>query len=414
MSQYEGIEFMNGRISTARKWWLVIFMGVISTTGPLSLDMYLPGLPAMQRYFHSSASTLQLSITFCLIGLAVGQLIVGPISDRIGRRIPLIVGFALYSITSILLIFTSNIYIFIVIRLIQGLAGSTGQVLSRAVARDMFSGHELTKFYAMLMAVNGAFPIISPIIGGILLPIVHWQGIFVLLFVIGILVVLGVIFTLPETFVSEEQNLATLGQTFKALGGMFGKRRFILIALTQGLVFGSLFSYISASSFVFQSYFHMTVGQFSLLYAINGLGIILGNNLPSYLPDQISDRDIMTGGLVGGLFAGVLLIGSLLLQPMAILVIIPLFITVFCVGIVNTVATSMAMSLEGRQNAGAASAVLGLLMNIIGALASPLAGIMGTQSYAPLAWLIFGFELVGLILFQLARTKGQTNHNVDK
>ncbi len=164
---------MNEKISTVRKWWLVFFMGVVSATGPLSMDMYLPGLPEMQRAFHSSASTLQLSITFCLIGLAVGQLIVGPISDRIGRRVPLVVGFGLYAVTSLMLIFTTNIYLFIGIRLIQGLAGSTGQVLSRAVARDLFNGHELTKFYAMLMAVNGAFPIIAPIIGGALLSIVQ-------------------------------------------------------------------------------------------------------------------------------------------------------------------------------------------------------------------------------------------------
>lgn len=405
---------MNEKISTVKKWWLVFFMGVVSATGPLSMDMYLPGLPEMQRAFHSSASTLQLSITFCLIGLAVGQLIVGPISDRIGRRVPLVVGFGLYAVTSLVLIFTTNIYLFIGIRLIQGLAGSTGQVLSRAVARDLFNGHELTKFYAMLMAVNGAFPIIAPIIGGALLSIVQWQGIFVLLFVIGILVMVGVLCTLPETLKVTNNEVLTLGQTFKGLGAMFGKRQFILIALTQGLIFGALFSYISASSFVFQTYFHMTVGQFSLLYAINGLGIILGNNLPGYLPEQIKDSDILNGGLIGGMFAGVLLVGSLLLRPMAILVIIPLFIVVFCVGVVNTVATSMAMSLGGRTNAGAASAVLGLLMNIIGALASPLAGIMGTQSYAPLAWLIFGFEFLGLILFQLTRFGAKSSNYVDR
>ena len=405
---------MNEKISTVRKWWLVFFMGVVSATGPLSMDMYLPGLPEMQRAFHSSASTLQLSITFCLIGLAVGQLIVGPISDRIGRRVPLVVGFGLYAVTSLMLIFTTNIYLFIGVRLIQGLAGSTGQVLSRAVARDLFNGHELTKFYAMLMAVNGAFPIIAPIIGGALLSIVQWQGIFVLLFVIGILVMVGVLCTLPETLKVTNNEVLTLGQTFKGLGAMFGKRQFILIALTQGLIFGALFSYISASSFVFQTYFHMTVGQFSLLYAINGLGIILGNNLPGYLPEQIKDSDILNGGLIGGMFAGGLLVGSLLLRPMAILVIIPLFIVVFCVGVVNTVATSMAMSLGGRTNAGAASAVLGLLMNIIGALASPLAGIMGTQSYAPLAWLIFGFEFLGLILFQLTRFGAKSSNYVDK
>ncbi|AEV95901.1 multidrug effflux MFS transporter [Pediococcus claussenii] len=390
------------KLSKFDRVWLVFFMGLVSATGPLSLDMYLPGLPQMQSYFHSSASALQLSITFCLIGLAVGQLFVGPISDHYGRKIPLIGGFLLYAITSLSLIFIHNIWLFIFIRLLQGLAGSAGQVLSRAVARDIYDGRELTKFYSMLMAVNGAFPIIAPIIGGILLPLVGWQGIFILLFIIGILVVIGVIFTIPETLKSGQRGSQPIKESFVDMLKMFSHHRFVLIALTQGLVFGALFSYIAASSFVFESFFHMSVHQFSILYAINGLGIILGNNLPGYLMDYVKNRDLLLGGLIVGTFASCLMVGSLLVDPMPILVIIPLFVVVFCVGIVNTMATSMAMSIEGSSNAGAASAVLGLLMNIIGALASPLSGIMGAQSYAPMAFLIFGSEVLGLILFIFA------------
>ncbi|WP_353989592.1 multidrug effflux MFS transporter [Pediococcus argentinicus] len=397
-------------MSKVKQIWLIGFMGLVSATGPLSMDMYLPGLPQMQHYFGSSASMLQLSITFCLVGLAVGQLFIGPLSDHIGRRIPLMVGFALYGLTSLACVFAPNIWIFILLRLIQGLAGSTGQVLSRAVTRDMFEGKELTRFYAMLMAVNGVFPIISPIIGGILLPFVHWEGIFILLFVIGVLTVIGVFFTIPETLPITSRRDEPILNSFKSMLKMFSHRRFVLIALVQGLIFGALFSYISASSFVFQNYFHMTVGQFSFLYAINGLGIILGNNLPGYLTDYISNQRILMGALVVGLFASVLMVGSLFVSPMAILVIIPLFIVIFCVGIVNTVATSMAMGIEGRENGGSASAVLGLLMNIIGALASPIAGVMGAHSYAPMAILIFGCELSGLALFYLSnRVRRVTN-----
>ena len=179
---------------------------------------------------------------------------------------------------------------------------------------------------------------------------------------------------------------------------MFTKRDFVLIALIQGLVFGSLFSYISASSFVFQNFFHLTAQQFSLLYALNGLGIIIGNNIPAYLTEKLTSWQILKATLLLGSLSGVVMVGSLFLTPNILLVAVPLFIVVVCIGVVNTIATSLAMSSQST-NTGSASAVLGLLMNIVGGIFTPLAGALGNQSYAPMAILILISELGALGLF---------------
>ncbi|GAA2852874.1 multidrug effflux MFS transporter [Pediococcus damnosus] len=386
------------QVSKGRKLWLTFFLGLISATGPLSLDMYLPALPTMQAAFHTSTSVIQLSITFCLIGLAVGQLIVGPLSDKFGRKVPLAIGFALFALTSVLIMLVHSITLFLVLRFIQGLAGSAGQVLSRAVACDLFSGKELIKFFSILMGVNGIFPIISPIIGGFLLNFMSWRGIFGFLTVIGVLVVFGIWLTLDETLPQSSRSTQGVLQSFRSLGSVFKQREFILIALIQGLVFGALFSYISASSFVFQNFFRLTAQQFSLLYALNGLGIIIGNNIPAYLTNKLSGRQVLSLALILGSVSGVIMVGSLLLTPNILLVAVPLFVVVICIGIVNTIATSIAMSSQST-NTGSASAVLGLLMNIVGGIFTPLAGALGNRSYAPMAVLILISELGALGLF---------------
>ncbi|AMV67218.1 Bicyclomycin resistance protein [Pediococcus damnosus] len=386
------------QVSKGRKLWLTFFLGLISATGPLSLDMYLPALPTMQAAFHTSTSVIQLSITFCLIGLAVGQLIVGPLSDKFGRKVPLAIGFALFALTSVLIMLVHSITLFLVLRFIQGLAGSAGQVLSRAVARDLFSGKELIKFFSILMGVNGIFPIISPIIGGFLLNFMSWRGIFGFLTVIGVLVVFGIWLTLDETLPQSSRSTQGVLQSFRSLGSVFKQREFILIALIQGLVFGALFSYVSASSFVFQNFFRLTAQQFSLLYALNGLGIIIGNNIPAYLTNKLSGRQVLSLALILGSVSGVIMVGSLLLTPNILLVAVPLFVVVICIGIVNTIATSIAMSSQST-NTGSASAVLGLLMNIVGGIFTPLAGALGNRSYAPMAVLILISELGALGLF---------------
>ncbi|WP_412989208.1 multidrug effflux MFS transporter [Pediococcus siamensis] len=360
--------------------------------------MYLPALPVMQTAFHTQTAIIQMSITTCLIGLAVGQLIVGPLSDHIGRRGPLAGGFAIFAVSALAIMNVKSVGLFLLIRFIQGLAGSAGQVLARAVARDLFSGKELTKFFAMLMAVNGVFPIISPVIGGFLLNFMSWRGIFGLLAVIGVLVVVGIWTTLEETLPPERRSHAGLLKGLRALTLMFTKRDFMLIATIQGLVFGALFSYIAASSFVFQNFFHLSAQQFSLLYAVNGLGIIIGNNLPAYFSAKVANMRMLALALGMGTTAAGIMVGSLFFTASLWVIAIALFVVVICIGMVNTLATSMAMNSQ-TENAGSASAVLGLTMNIIGGVFSPLAGAMGAHTYAPMAGLIFACEVGGLVLF---------------
>ncbi len=209
---------MDWKLSKAKLTWLIFILGVVSATGPLSIDLYLPALPQMTKTLNASASLVQLSLSACLVGLAVGQLIAGPLSDKYGRKNPLILGFILFSVISLMIAFTNSVTFLIILRFIQGLAGSAGQVLSRAIARDLFAGPRLTRFYSMQSAVNGIFPVISPVIGGFMIRFVNWQGIFILLAIIGFLILIGIIFGIQESLPST-QRIA--GSTTKTIFQMF-------------------------------------------------------------------------------------------------------------------------------------------------------------------------------------------------
>ncbi|GAF36834.1 hypothetical protein JCM14108_1823 [Lentilactobacillus farraginis DSM 18382 = JCM 14108] len=190
---------MASKPNLIKRIWLVFILGTISATGPLSIDLYLPALPEMTKNLQTQASLVQLSLSACLLGLAVGQLISGPLSDKYGRKKPLMLGFLIFGMVSLLIAASHSVYFLIALRFIQGLAGASGQVLSRAIASDLFSGPLLTKFYAMLSAVNGIFPVISPIIGGYIIKYVEWQGVFILLAIIGFLVTIAIWMGVGET-----------------------------------------------------------------------------------------------------------------------------------------------------------------------------------------------------------------------
>ncbi|WP_252904675.1 Bcr/CflA family efflux MFS transporter [Secundilactobacillus silagei] len=236
----------------------VLILGTLSATGPLSIDLYLPALPQMMRQFQTSASLIQLSLTACLLGLAFGQLIAGPLSDHYGRKRPLIVGFLVFALASLLIAMAHSITMLIVMRFIQGLAGASGQVLSRAVARDLFSGHALTNFYAILNAVNGVFPIIAPIIGGYMIRFVPWEAVFILLGVVGLVLAGLIVIGIPETLAPEKRLTGPVFATFKSFKTLIELPGFLRNIVITGMVYGCLFSYISASTFIYQQLFHLS------------------------------------------------------------------------------------------------------------------------------------------------------------
>ncbi|MCP8857287.1 multidrug effflux MFS transporter [Latilactobacillus fuchuensis] len=394
------------QFSKAKTIWLSILLGSLSAFGPLLVDMYLPAFPTLQSDFRTSASMVQLSLTMCLAGLAVGPIFIGAWSDRVGRRQPLLIGMTLALVACLLSLLTHNIWIFFLLRFIQGIASSAGQVVTRAVAKDLFSGRQLTKFIALLMAINGIFPIISPLIGSALLNYMSWRGIFGFISVVGALLLLGLIFGFKETHVVSAEAQADI--SFKTnVKTIFKDHTFIYFVLIQGLVYGAMFCYISGSSFMLQNVFSLSKASFSIIYAVNGAGIILMAELSAILIQRFTELQQLKFGLLGGLLGSVFVLLSQIGPDKLWLALIGLFLVVSTLGLINAVVTSLALQRQG-QHAGIASSVLGLGMYVFGIFLSPLVGILGSHTYAPLAILIFGCEVAALVLYH--RVRQLSNH----
>lgn len=380
---------------------LALILGSLTAFGPLSIDMYLPALPTLTKQLHTSTSVAQLSLTACLIGMAVGQLFVGPLSDVKGRRKPLLMTLIFYSIASLLCAVSSSIWILIILRFIQGATGAAGIVIARASVRDMFSGTELTKFFALLMLVNGAAPILAPIVGGQILHFVSWRGVFIVLFFIGILMWAAVTFGLHETLPMERRSKGDISHTFAAYLRL-KDREFMSFAFSQGFVSAAMFAYISGSPFVLQEIFGVSPQVFSIIFAINGIGIIIASQVTGRLAGKIAELKLFIFGISLAAIGGLIFLIVILTGGGLIAVIPSLFIVVSCVGIVGTTSFSLAMQNQGGS-AGSASALLGLLPFIFGSIAAPLVGIGGSHTALPMAIVIAVCDLGALFLFLLIK-----------
>ncbi len=243
---------MNNRM----KCFLIVFLGMLAAMTPLSTDMYLPALPEFSNDFHISASLAQLTLTMTLIGMAVGQILGGPVSDYLGRRNPLLLGMAVFTAASVLCFITSSIHMFLGLRLIQGIAGAFGIVISRAIARDVASGPELLQFYSILMMVNGLAPIAAPVIGGQILRFTSWHGIFFAMAAVG-----GLMFQLTMAYqetLPPQKRISDIKSSFKSFPLLLKNRYFCGQCLIQCFVFGGFFTYIGGSSFLFQNIYHVS------------------------------------------------------------------------------------------------------------------------------------------------------------
>jgi DHA1 family bicyclomycin/chloramphenicol resistance-like MFS transporter len=389
---------LSERYNPSSRLWTAIILGSLAAFGPLSLDMYLPALPKLASELNATTSVTQLSLTACLLGLALGQLIAGPISDVRGRRLPLIVGVAIYAIVSILCVYSPSIEVLIILRFIQGLAGAAGIVISRASARDLYSGVELTRFFALLMLVNGAAPILAPILGAEVLQFTSWRGVFGVLCLSGILMLLGVIFGLKETLPVERRSRGGIRNSLKTFRRLLRDSTFMGYALTQGFVMAAMFAYISGSSFVLQELFGVSPQIYSLIFGINGAGIIIAGQIAGRLAGRVKERKLLGAGLVLSTSGGLLLLVTALTHQGLYLIIPALFLVVSSVGIIATMTSSLALQNQG-QSAGTASALLGMLSFIIGGIVAPLVGIGGTLTILPLAIVIAVLVLAAVTCF---------------
>ncbi len=381
-----------------RRLWMATVLGALSAFGPLSMDMYLPALPILAGDLHTSTSLAQLSLTACLLGLALGQLYAGPLSDVRGRRKPLIFGMVVYAIASFLCAIVPSIWGFLLLRFIQGAAGATGIVISRAVVRDLYAGPELTRFFSLLMLINGVAPILAPIIGGQLLQLTSWKGVFIALGMIGIIMLLVVLFGLPETLTAANRAKGGVMNTLSTFRGLLGDRIFMGFALSQGLVTTGMFAYISGSPFVLQNVYGVSPQTFSLIFAINGVGIIIASQITGRLAARVSELKLLVSGIVLAAIGGVALLVTTLAEGSIFTILLPLFVVVSCVGIVSTSGFSLAMRNQ-QKAAGSASALLGVLSLIFGSIVSPLVGLGGDHTGVPMGIVIAASDVGAILVF---------------
>ncbi|WP_378954964.1 multidrug effflux MFS transporter [Pelosinus sp. sgz500959] len=385
--------------------WIALLLGMLASFGPLSIDMYLPALPNLANDLHSSTSLAQLSLTACLLGIASGQLFAGPISDVRGRRGPLLVGLLSYAISSLLCVFVPTIWTFVLMRFIQGLAGSAGIVISRAIVRDLYSGAEMTRFFSLLMLVNGVAPILAPILGGQVLEVTSWRGIFVVLSGMGMIMLVAVFFGLKETLPIQRRSQGGALNTFRTFHKLIGNRSFMGYALTQGFVMAAMFAYISGSPFVLQNIFDVSPQMFSLFFGINGLGIIIAGQVTGRLAGRVHESKLLIVGLAIAFFGGISLLAMTLIGGGLYTVLVPLFFVVSSVGVVGTSSFSLAMQDQAKA-AGSASALIGLLSFIFGGFMAPLVGIAGSHTAIPMGVTIAVAETAAVLsYFILVKSK---------
>lgn len=366
---------------------VTLVLGGLTALPPLSMDMYLPALPAVTESLHAPAATVQLTLTACLTGMALGQVVVGPMSDRWGRRRPLLLGMIVYVVATALCVFAPTTGLLIGFRLLQGLAGAAGIVIARAVVRDMYDGLEMARFFSTLMLISGVAPVIA-LIGGQVLRFTDWRGIFAVLTVVGLVLTLVVWKWLHETLPPQDRHTGGIGEALRTMRGLLADRVFAGYTIAGSLAFAVLFSYISASPFVMQEIYGASPQTFSLLFGVNSVGlVIVGQINGKLLVGRFSlDKVLAVGLSVIVLAAAALLLmtsgvfGKVGLVPVAA----GLFVLMSAMGLAMPNTNAQAL-MRTKHAAGSASALLGTASFLIGAVASPLVGIAGEDTAVPMA-----------------------------
>jgi len=373
---------MNQENSAKVSFILVVFLGMLTAITPLATDLYLPALPIMPGELNTTASNIQMTIGIMTFGVAVGQLFGGPISDTMGRKLPLIVGNLLCVISGIICAFAPSIEILLLGRFLQGLTGSVGVVIAKAIARDFASGQELTKLFALLMMVNGLAPVLAPLIGGQLLLFTTWRVIFVILAVFSAILLAGSLL-FRESLPKEKRVIGGVGVAVKNYITLIKDKPFLGQTLIQLFAFGGFFAYISGSSFVYQNIFNLSAQEFSYLFGINSCGIVLASAISSRVSNVITAKQLLTFSLWQLTIGSLLFLIAMIFEWSLIPVTTILFFTVCTVSLFGSASFSMAMTNYGKM-AGSASAILGFASMFAAGIVSPLVGIGGDHTGVPM------------------------------
>lgn len=345
-------------------------LGMLTAFGPFVTDFYLPVLPEMTGYFHTTPALASMSLTAGMIGLAAGQLFIGPLTDKYGRKRILVGSMLLFVVASLLCIFSGDIFMFNAMRGLQGLAGAGGIVIAKSMSADMYTGRELASFMALLGAINGIAPVCAPVVGGLMAGVTSWTGVFAVILAVGLVLMVCSMF-LPETLQPANRIRKSVIKVYGNLFRVFRNSRFTLSVMAEMACFFMFFAYIASSPFIMQQVYHLSPLGYSLCFGLNALMIGVGAAMATRFRSQ--GTCLRFGGL--GMLAGTLLLAFLLNTAMPLWIVMLAYIyTLICFGLMQPPLTAIALDSE-RDNAGAASAIFGASGFVAGALSSPLVGI---------------------------------------
>jgi DHA1 family bicyclomycin/chloramphenicol resistance-like MFS transporter len=371
----------------------VLLIGALAFFGPLCFDMYIPALPRIAEQLHASTSAVQLSLTTCLIGLGIGQFVVGPLSDRLGRRRPLAIGMSTFVVSTACCAIAPSVGVLVGLRFLQGLGAATGIVISRAVVRDLYKGNEAARVYSMIVLVIGVGPVLAPELGGLILRLTSWRGIFVTLTVAGLVILLVVLYQLPETLPIERRDPDGVLAAFAAMRSVLIKRAFIANALACTLGFGEIFAFVAGAPFVLETLNHLSPQRFAIVFSIDACGLVATSQLNARLVGRLGSGKLLTIGIALAALGGTGVLCAVLFADSRVADLVPaMFVTVSATGLIGPNATALALN-DFPESAGAASALFGVFQFGLGAAIAPLIGLAGSDNPRPMA---FAMVILGL------------------
>lgn len=383
--------------------FLILILGSLTALGPFSIDMYLPGFPAIAKSFHTTTSEVALSLSSFFVGLAAGQLLYGPLMDRYGRKRPLYWGLSLYIIASVGCFLSGSIETLVVLRFVQAIGACAAGVASMAMVRDIFPVEDNAKVFALLILILGASPMIAPTVGGYLTDVFGWQSVFVVLLGIAVLILIAVIFALPESYQPDTSYSLKPGPIVGSFLSVIKEPQFYTYAITGAIAFSGLFAYVSDSPIIFMDIFHVDKKVFGWIFALLSIGFIGSSQLNNLLMKYFKSEQIVYAALIWQLAAAsAFLVGScygLLGMPGTIVLI---FCILCGVGVTNPNAAALSLA-PFSKNAGTASSLMGTLQLGIGALTSTVVSMFTARSTVPVAALIAGASVLALLTLLIGR-----------
>jgi DHA1 family bicyclomycin/chloramphenicol resistance-like MFS transporter len=383
---------------------VVLLLGVLVALGPFTIDMYLPALPVIAPDLGSTPAAVQLTLTGTLAGVAAGQLVIGPLSDALGRRRPLVAGVAVHVVASLLCVLAPTVAVLGVLRAFQGFGAAAASVVGMAVVRDLFSGRAAATLFSRLMLVIGASPVLAPTVGGEVLRWSTWRAVFAVLALLGTGVLALAARSLPETLPSHRRRDAGGARAVRTYAALLGDRAFAGLALVGGLVMASLFGYVSGSPFVFQNQFGLSQQEFALVFGSGAVALIGATQLTARLLRRWTTRQILVAGLSLGTASGAVLVAVTALSSITTpglgglpVLLVLLWLVLAGQGLTFPTIPALAMS-RYEATAGSAAALLGAAQCGVAALAAPVVGLLGTDALAMALTLTGGMLAAGCVL----------------